>query len=427
LEHKTSGNKIITSFSYTHDKVGNRLTRTEPDNKINYAYDAIYRLLKAQPNRHDSTSEAYGYDAVGNRLTGPSKNDDYTYGPGNQLLTALGLAYNYDNNGNMTRKGQNRLGNNDKGEHHDSDYAKGNEHYASNEWTYAYDFENRLVKAEKNHTIVTFKYDSFGRRIEKRVKEGENCRNEDVFVHTYVYDGQTIIMEYETTGDGRHKNAEATKYVHGPGIDEPLAMTRDNEVYFFHADGLGSVVALTDKRQHVVETYEYDSFGNLKQDFNQPMQLFTYTGRIFDIETGLLDYRARTYDQTLGRFHQKDPIGFKGGDINLYGYVQNNPVNLTDPTGLAPWNGNFGGDFTPQDNVCSSPADGLNSNKCYKKCCKEHDDCYTKYMCNQTSWLGNLLGILPVAPLLTNAACQICNIKAAACILNNVGSENCCE
>jgi uncharacterized protein RhaS with RHS repeats len=48
----------------------------------------------------------------------------------------------------------------------------------------------------------------------------------------------------------------------------------------------------------------------------------------------MYDYRARTYDSSLGRFIQKDPIGFAGG-INLYNYVQNNPINYKDPSGLS--------------------------------------------------------------------------------------------
>lgn len=339
LVHKQSNGKIIASFAYTHDKVGNRLAKTEPDNKINYAYDAIYRLLKAQPNRHKK-AETYSYDPVGNRLTGPDQHTDYSYGAGNELLKKEHTDFSYDNNGNMVAKGRhNRNDGEHEGEHHDhgkDDDHHDNGHRDGNGWSYSYNFENRLIKAEDKHTTVTFKYDPLGRRIEKKVAKRDKKDDDDVVTHIYVYDGQAIILEYETASDGRHKKTEVTKYVHGPGIDEPLAITRDNEVYFYHQDGLSSVIALTDKKQNIVEAYEYDSFGSLKQGFNHPMQMFTYTGRIFDIEMGLYDYRARTYDPSLGRFIQKDPIGFAGGDVNLYGYVQNNPTNLTDPFGLNP-------------------------------------------------------------------------------------------
>ena len=336
LDHKQSNGKAIVSFAYTHDKVGNRLTKAEPDRKTTYDYDAIYRLLKAQPNHHNGIVENFSYDPVGNRLTGPEYHTDYIYGVGNELLKKEHTKFAYDKNGNMVSQGRNQH----EGRHENEHHGHGNYYHGSKGWNYSYDNENRLIKAEKKHTTVMYKYDPFGRRIEKRIKAGENCRDEDVVVHSYVYDGQAIILEYETVGNGRRTKIETTKYVHGLRIDEPLAMTRDNEVYFYHADGLGSIVALTDKKQKTVESYEYDSFGNLK-DETKVTQPFTYTGREWDKEIGLYYYRARYYNPMVGRFISKDPISFAGGDVNLYGYVQNNPGNRTDPSGLASYDGIF--------------------------------------------------------------------------------------
>lgn len=64
----------------------------------------------------------------------------------------------------------------------------------------------------------------------------------------------------------------------------------------------------------------------------------TFTGREWDKETGLYYYRARYYDPMEGRFISKDPLSFAGGDVNLYGYVQNNPINWIDPWGLYRYN-----------------------------------------------------------------------------------------
>lgn len=122
--------------------------------------------------------------------------------------------------------------------------------------------------------------------------------------------------------------------MYGPGIDEPLAIEQKGKVYFYHADGLGSIVSLTDHKAKVVQSYDYTAFGEMRHHGGKVKQPYTYTGREWDKETGLYFYRARYYDPYAGRFISKDPIGFAGGDVNVYGYVWNNPLNWVDPLGL---------------------------------------------------------------------------------------------
>jgi RHS repeat-associated protein len=74
----------------------------------------------------------------------------------------------------------------------------------------------------------------------------------------------------------------------------------------------------------------YDGFGNSP---GSSLTRYDYTGRERDPDTGLLYYRARWYDPQVGRFISEDPIGFKGGDVNVYNYVAGNAVNLRDPNG----------------------------------------------------------------------------------------------
>lgn len=315
LVRKNFAGNIISSNSYTLDKIGNRQTNTTQDRTNSYSYDAIYRLTQALTstpgfsantkttkgtnNAMEQQKDYFSYDPVGNRLTS-ANNRSYAYGPANQLVSENGTTYSYDKNGNLAQKAT-----------------------ATETTTYTWDFENRLIKATTPSTTSEYAYDPFGRRIEKKVTEsGASTTTE------YFYDNQAILFDYDENG------VIGNRYIHGPNMDEPLAITTGKDKYYYHADGLGSIIALTDQSGKVVQTYEYDSFGNLKDQKNRVKQSFTYTGREWDRETGLYYYRARYYDPIKGRFISKDPISFAGGDVVLYGYVLNNPINRIDPSGL---------------------------------------------------------------------------------------------
>jgi len=146
---------------------------------------------------------------------------------------------------------------------------------------------------------------------------------------------KTVIAErLSTTTGGGAPVITVKKYAHGPGIDEPLAVAKGNSVYYYHADGVGSIVAITNNTEATVEGYTYETFGKFQRFGNAVMNTYGFTGREYDEETGLYYYRARYYDPETGRFISKDPIGFAGGDANQYNYVLGDPINKVDPLGL---------------------------------------------------------------------------------------------
>jgi RHS repeat-associated protein len=164
---------------------------------------------------------------------------------------------------------------------------------------------------------VSFKYDPYGRRIQK----SSATRTTD-----YAYDGDNIVEELNTAG------TSAARYTQGLGIDEPLVMYRSGAASYYHTDGLGSIVALTNSTGFPVAAYLYDSFGDLTASAGRVTNPFRYTAREYDPKTKLYYYRARYYDPLFGRFLSEDPLRFQGG-TNLYSYARNRPTSLVDPTG----------------------------------------------------------------------------------------------
>ena len=305
----TQNSQLITlnSYTYTYDRVYNRTSMTDNHGTHTYTYDDVYQLTNATHPQAYNPNESFTYDPVGNRLTS-HLSSAYVYDNLNRLLEDDHYTYSYDANGNLTSKV-------DK-----ISIATTN---------YQYDDENGLIQVVTPTDIVQYQYDGFGRRIAKNVNG---------VVTRYVYDREDILFEVDANG-----NIKA-RYTHGPGVDEPISVDRDTNgdgvldtTYYYHYDGLGSVTAIADNAGNVMQTYEYDAFGKIVQQTGSVENTYTYTCREWDEKAGLYFYRARYYDPSVGRFINGDPIGFAGGNVNFYVYVQNNPINYVDPYGLLGW------------------------------------------------------------------------------------------
>ncbi|GIW81055.1 MAG: hypothetical protein KatS3mg105_2862 [Gemmatales bacterium] len=204
------------------------------------------------------------------------------------------------------------------------------------EFLYEWDFQNRLRRVRRTAggvLIAEYDYDAAGRRVRK---EAANSGKLDGTTDFYL-DGWQEIEEYQLKGQNEKL---ARGYIFGIGIDEPLAMSVKGEKLFYHQNTLGSVFALTNAGGDLVELYQYDAYGRqtVFDSFGQPIpggvsafgNPFLFTGRRLDSETLLIYNRARYLDVVQGRFLARDLYT----DFDLYAYVQNNPTNSTDPTGL---------------------------------------------------------------------------------------------
>jgi len=177
---------------------------------------------------------------------------------------------------------------------------------------------NQLTTVSKNGvTQAAYLYDPRKRRIEKEVL-GQKT--------SFTYTGEKVVRVNAGTASG--------SYVYGPAIDEPLALEVAAGVTYRHADGLGSIVGLTNSAGSLTAAATYDPWGVMS-----PANVgdHGFTGRDWDSETNLYYYRARYYDAQTGRFIGEDAIEDVSADgANLYAYVNNDPVDQVDPSGRTP-------------------------------------------------------------------------------------------
>jgi len=112
-------------------------------------------------------------------------------------------------------------------------------------------------------------------------------------------------------------------------------MTHNTKEYHLLYNHQGSLRAVVDTEGTIIKELHYDSFGTITKDTNPTLHVtLGFAGGLYDKDTKLTRFGYRDYDAYTGKWTAKDPIGFSGGDANLYGYVLGDPVNLVDPSGL---------------------------------------------------------------------------------------------
>ncbi len=302
--------------TYDYDLTGNLTGTTYPDNSlILQEYDNANRLKSILDFKGDATVNAvfnYTLDSLGNRtgitsyqplnIIPTPANVNYSYDPDNRLLSAGSATFTYDNNGNLIKK---TLG--------------------SAVTNYSWDYDNMLTQVTNGGNTSTYKYDALGNRIAKIVNSVET---------RYVVDPSGALSQVLAESDSGG-NITAY-YVYGLGLISKI--TPAGNAYYYHYDGIGSTIALTDSLGNIVNKYAYDAFGKVLSQTETISNTFKYVGRfgVMDDGNGLLYMRARYYDPEVGRFVSKDPIGLMGG-INIYAYGKNNPLRFADPVGLDNW------------------------------------------------------------------------------------------
>jgi len=208
--------------------------------------------------------------------------------------------------------------------------------------TFAYDSENQLTNVfVPSQWRSDFVYDGLNRR---RIEHDYNW-NGSTWVKTneihYIFDGYLLIQERDTN------NNVLVTYTRGldlsgdlwdaGGIDGLLARTDANGSTFYHADANGNITALMDGSENIVARYLYNPFGKLIGQWGTmaPVNEMQFSAMPHHNLSGLSLYPFRAYEPNFQRWLNHDPIGEEGG-INLYRFVNNNPVNWIDSNGKIP-------------------------------------------------------------------------------------------
>ncbi len=247
-------------------------------------------------------STSYGYDLNGNR-THEDGLQVAVFDTQDRLATYNGTTYTYTDSGSLTSKSD-----------------------GVDTTTYQYDLLGNLRDATlSDGTTIHYEVDGKNRRIGKTVDGVQEYR--------FVYRDQlNPIAMFDGNGD------LTARFVYGTKGHVPDYMVKDGDTYRFITDHLGSVRLLVNANDGTIaQKISYDEWGNVTNDTNPGFQPFGFAGGLYDTDTGLVRFGARDYDPSVGRWTAKDPILFEGGQVNLYVYVGNDPVNGIDPSGMVDW------------------------------------------------------------------------------------------
>ena len=336
-------NDKVVEFEY--DALGRRIVKTvyadenTVDEKIRYIYDGI-NVIEEYVDDSGWVHEAQYVHGIGidNVLTIERDSSRWYYhhdglGSVTELTDGdgdLAQAYEYDAWGNMTLK-----------------EVKVDQSYVVKE-RYFYNYDNLIEyiwypSGVHDNEHPHYVYDGLGRRV--RIEYGTVTLDGDDFDYftedttkEYVFEGVVPIIEY-TNDSGRTIDRQ---YYWGLGLFGIGGLlyqkipTGTPAYYYYHYDGSGNVTCITDASKEVKALYEYDAFGNVITKCGSLANDFLFSTQMANANAGWYMYMFRNYSPRLGRFTQRDPIGF-AARLNLYEFCDNRPVNCVDLLGRAPF------------------------------------------------------------------------------------------
>ncbi len=296
------GNTEHSFFRYTLDSLGFRASMEDQTGLHRYYYDANDRLKKVIYSNADTVE--YVFDAFGNVIERKKNGlpEPFSYNVYDQLVSGGGASYQFDLNGNLAAR------------------SGGNQPVLD----YQFDALNRFRGGQfANGKRVEYFYDPLGNLVQRRDTSSNMER--------YMFDGLNLLANL----DGA--NTVNTIFTHFPLLDGWLGKIENgNQSRVFLRDGLGSVTGVLDGSGQDVNAYQYDVYGSIRNATGNEENKVLFSGRLWDGELGLYDYRARFIDPAVGRFISEDKFfGYSHIPVsrNKYLSFNANPVVYTDANG----------------------------------------------------------------------------------------------
>ncbi len=321
-----TNNSLIAKRNYTFDAVGRVAARiqtrgTDTARNDSCGYNDRSELTSATLGTDDF---AYSFDNIGNRMTTEELADEIAYSANNlNQYTAIekssGTPFEptFDDDGNQLTV-----------------------QTATGVWNVTYNAENRPISFTQGTTVIECKYDSMGRRFEKKV----TTNNVITFWQRYAYKGYLQIAAFNVliVDEAEVLSLATTTYWDPtePTATRPLAFTdytvAPPATYFYTHDLTKNVCEILSRDGSAVSittTYDYTPFGAVTASNSATSNTFMFSSEVLDPETNLVYYNYRHYNPNDGRWISRDPIAEQGG-WNLYAMAKNNAILYNDLLGL---------------------------------------------------------------------------------------------
>lgn len=376
LVNKNPSAQPISSYSYTYDTLGRRTKVIMPEAQVSFGYDNLSQLISEVRTGANAYNIAYAYDKSGNRVSRTQNAGKifYSYNTLNQLFeerkksaqdtTTVTVTGRVDDSmARVSVQGEPVAVSNGQFQAVNIALNRGvnlitalAEDLAGNKSAhqiqvnvidpllrkYTYDLNGNLVKKEEGTQVTSYTYDyenrlagvsgPLGNAAYVYDGEGKLATQTEAGVTAYfLYDGLDVLIERNAQGQTTASYSRGLSY--GGGIGGIISRTTSEGPNYYHYDGSGNVIQLTNATGEVIQSYSYEAFGGLISQSGAVANPYQFSTKRSSPVSGLVDFGFRSYNPVIGRFTTPDPLGMVDG-LNRYLYCANNPVNWVDPWGL---------------------------------------------------------------------------------------------